>query len=96
MKSHYFLDLKKRLYLKKKEIIKLVYLYLIYSKEISNLNRYKLYLYFFFSRKLKKNFEITNHCILTKNNKAVNRFTGLTRSNLKYLINWGYLNGIRK
>ena len=27
-----------------------------------------------------------NHCILTKNSKAVNRFTGLTRSNLKHLI----------
>ncbi len=96
MKSHYFLDLKKRIFLKKKEFLKLVCLYLIFSKEISNLNRYKLYLNFYFSKKLNINFELKNHCILTKNGQAVNRFTGLTRSNFKYLINWGYMNGVRK
>jgi hypothetical protein len=26
----------------------------------------------------------------------VNRFSSLTRSNLKHLISWGMLNGIRK
>ena len=96
MKCHYFKDLKKRILLKKKEYLKIACLYLIFSKEISNLNRYKIYLNFFFSKKLNINFELKNHCILTKNTKTVNRFSGLTRTNFKHLINWGYMNGIRK
>lgn len=96
MKCHYFKDLKKRLFLKKKEILKIVCIYLIFSKEISNLNRFKIFINFFFSKKLNINFELKNHCILTKNTKSVNRFSSLTRSNFKYLITWGYINGIRK
>ena len=96
MKSHYFKDVKKRCFLKKLEINKLICLFLIFSKEISNLERYKIYINFFFSKKLNINFELKNHCILTKNTKAVNRFSSLTRSNLKHLITWGLVNGMRK
>jgi hypothetical protein len=96
MKCHYFKDLKKRLFLKKKEMLKLVCIYLIFSKEISDINRYKIYMNFFFSKKLNINFELKNHCILTKNTKTVTRFTSLTRTNLKHLISWGFLNGITK
>jgi len=86
MKSNYFLDVKKRIFLKKKEFLKLVCLYLIFSNEITNLNKYKIYLNFFFSKKLNLNFEVKNHCILTKNTKTVNRFTSLTRTNLKNIL----------
>jgi len=96
MKCHYFKDLKKRCFLKKLEIKKLVFLFLIFSKEISNIERYKIYINFFFSKKLNINFEFKNHCVLTKNTKAVNRFSSLTRSNLKHLITWGFVNGMRK
>ena len=96
MKCHYFKDLKKRFFLKKKEFLKLACIFLIFSKEISNLNRYKIYINFFFSKKLNINFELKNHCILTKNTRSVTRFSSLTRSNLKDLISWGYMNGIRK
>jgi hypothetical protein len=96
MKCHYFKDLKKRFFLKKIEIIKIVCLFLIFSQEILDIERYKIYINFFFSKKLNINFELKNHCILTKNTKAVNRFTALTRSNLKHLINCGYINGVRK
>lgn len=96
MKYHYFKDLKKRIILKKKEILKLVCIYLIFSKDLSNIHRYKIYINFFFSKKLNMSFELKNHCLLTKNSRAVNRFTSLTRSNLKHLINWGFINGIRK
>ena len=96
MKCHYFKDVKKRCILKKLEFVKLVCLFLVFSAEISNVERYKIYINFFFSKKLNINFELKNHCILTKNTKAVNRFSSLTRSNLKHLINWGMLNGIRK
>ena len=90
MKCHYFKDVKKRCILKKLEFVKLV------SEKISNVERYKIYINFFFSKKLNVNFELKNHCVLTKNTKAVNRFSSLTRSNLKHLISWGMLNGIRK
>lgn len=96
MKCHYFKDLKKRIFLKKIEIKKLICLYLIFCNKISILEKYKLYINFFFSKKIKINFELKNHCILTKNTKTVNRFSSLTRSNLKHLISWGMLNGIRK
>lgn len=94
MKYHYFKDLKKRIFLKKKEFSKLVCIYLIFSNEISDLNRYKIYINFFFSKKLNINFERKNHCLITKNTKSVNRFTQLTRSNLKHLIEWGLMTGI--
>ena len=81
MKSHYYKDLKKRFFIKKKEILKIVCIFLIFSKEISNILKYKIFLFFFFSKKLNINFEIKNHCILTKNTKTVNRFTSLTRTN---------------
>jgi hypothetical protein len=96
MKYHYLKDIKKRFFLKKIEIIKLVCLFLIYSKEILDIDRYKIYINFFFSKKLNINFELKNHCVLTKNTKAVNRFSSLTRSNFKHLINLGYFNGMRK
>jgi len=86
MKSHYYKDLKKRLFLKKKEILKIVCIFLIFSKEIPNFDKYKIYLNFFFSKKLNLNFETKNHCILTKNTKTINRFTSLTRTNLKNMI----------
>jgi len=87
MKCHYFKDIKKRYLLKGIEFKKLVNLFLIFSKEISNVERYQLYMYFFFSKKIHINFELKNHCILTKNTKTVTRFSSLTRSNLKHLIN---------
>lgn len=96
MKCHYFKDIKKRNLLKRIEFFKLVNLFLIFSKEITNVERYKIYMYFFFSKKIHINFELKNHCVLTKNSKTVTRFSSLTRSNLKHLINWGLLNGIRK
>jgi ribosomal protein S14 len=34
--------------------------------------------------------------LITKNSRSVNRFTRITRSNLKHLIDWGHLNGFRK
>lgn len=96
MKSHYYKDLKKRVFIKKKELLKISCIFIIHSKEISNLLKYKIYLNFFFSKKLNLNFEFKNHCILTKDIKAVNRFTSLTRTNLKNILDWGYLNGLRK
>lgn len=96
MKYHYLKDIKKRGFLKRIEIVKLVCLFLIFSKEILDIERYKIYINFFFSKKLNINFELKNHCILTKNTKAVTRFSSLTRSNFKHLINWGYINGVRK
>lgn len=96
MKCHYFKDLKKRIFLKRIELKKLICLYLIFCNKISILEKYKLYMNFFFSKKIKINFELKNHCILTKNTKTVNRFSSLTRSNLKHLISWGMLNGMRK
>ena len=96
MKYHYLKDLKKRFLLKKKEVLKLVCIYLIFSHEISNINRYKIYMNFFFSKKLNISFELKNHCLITKNSRSVNRFTRITRSNLKHLIDWGHLNGFRK
>lgn len=96
MKCHYYKDVKKRYFLKKIEIKKLICIFLIFSKELSDIERYKIYINFFFSKKLNINFELKNHCILTRNTRAINRFTSLTRSNLKHLINWGYINGIRK
>ena len=86
MKCHYYKDLKKRCLLKKLEIKKLIFLFLIFSNKISNIERYKIYINFFFSKKLNINFELKNHCILTKNCKVVTRFSSVTRSNLKYLI----------
>jgi ribosomal protein S14 len=96
MKSHYLKDLKKRFFVKRLEYTKLVCNFLIYSNFISNLDRYKIFFNFYFSKKIKKNFELNNHCILTKNTKAVNRFSSLTRSNFKNLISCGFLNGITK
>ncbi len=96
MKYHYLKDLKKRTLFKKKEFLKLACVYLIFSKELSNINRYKIYINFYFSKKLNINFERKNHCIMTKNSRSINRFTRLTRSNLKHIIEWGLLNGIRK
>lgn len=96
MKCHYFKDIKKRYILKRIEFIKLACLFLVFSAEITDLERYKIYINFFFSKKLNINFELKNHCVLTRNTKAVTRFSSLTRSNLKHLVNWGLLNGIRK
>jgi len=96
MKYHYIKDLKKRIFLKRIELKKLICLYLIFCNKISILEKYKLYINFFFSKKIKINFELKNHCILTKNTRTVNRFSALTRSNLKHLISWGMLNGMRK
>lgn len=96
MKHHYFKDVKKRCLLKKIEFLKLACLFLIFSKEISNIERYKIYINFFFSKKKFINFELKNHCVLTRNSKTVTRFSSLTRSNLKHLISWGLLSGIKK
>ena len=82
--------------LQKIEFFKIACLFLIFSKEISDIDRYKIYINFFFSKKKNINFEVKNHCIITKNSKAVTRFSSLTRSNLKHLISWGLLNGIKK
>jgi len=87
MKCHYFKDVKKRCVLKNIEFIKLVCLFLVFSKEISDIDRYKIYINFFFSKKLNINFEVKNHCVLTRNTKTVTRFSSITRSNLKHLIN---------
>ena len=89
MKVDYLKDKKKRFILKKIEFTKLACLFLIFSNEISNLGRYKIYINFFFSKKIHLNFELKNHCILTKNTKTVTRFSSITRSNLKHLISWG-------
>lgn len=86
MKCHYLKDVKKRVLLKRIEFTKLACLYLIFSFEILDVERYKIYINFFFSKKLNINFEVKNHCVLTKNTRAVTRFSGLTRSNLKHLI----------
>ena len=96
MKCHYFKDIKKRFILKRIEYLKLACLFLIYSKELSDIDRYKIYINFFFSKKLNINFELKNHCILTRNTKTVTRFSSLARSNLKHLITWGFVNGMRK
>lgn len=82
--------------LQKIEFFKIACLFLIFSKEISDIDRYKIYINFFFSKKRNINFEIKNHCIITKNSKTVTRFSSLTRTNLKHLISWGLLNGIKK
>lgn len=92
MKYHYYKDLKKRIYIKRKELFKISSIFLIFSEQLSDLDRYKIYLKFFSSRKL--NFELKNHCILTKNTKTVYRFTGLTRTNMKSLFENGFINGI--
>jgi hypothetical protein len=86
MKHHYFKDIKKRCMLQKIEFFKIACLFLIFSKEISDMDRYKIYINFFFSKKKFINFELNNHCILTKNSNAVTRFSSLTRTNLKHLI----------
>lgn len=96
MKCYYFKDIKKRYVLKKIEFKKLVCLFLIFFKEILDFERYKIYMYFFFFKKVNINFELKNYCILIKNIKIVIRFLLLIRLNFKYLINWGMLNGIRK
>jgi len=85
MKCHYFKDLKKRNSIKKIELKKLICLYLIFCNKILMLEKSKIYINLFFSKKIKINFELKNHCILTKNTRTVNRFSGLTRSNLKHL-----------
>lgn len=82
--------------LQKIEFFKIACLFLIFSKEISDMDRYKIYINFFFSKKKNINFEIKNHCIITRNSKTVTRFSSLTRTNLKHLISWGLLNGIKK
>jgi len=82
--------------LQKIEFFKIACLFLIFSKEISDIDRYKIYINFFFSKKKNLNFELKNHCIITKNSKTVTRFSSLTRTNLKHLISWGLLNGIKK
>jgi len=87
MKYHYLKDLKKRINIKKLELKKLICLYLIVCLKISDIERYKIYINYFFKKKIILNFEKQNHCILTKNTKTVLRFTGLTRGNLKHLIN---------
>lgn len=92
MKYHYFKDLKKRFIIKRKEILKISIKFLLVSEYLTNLDRYKIYLKFFCSKKL--NFEVKNHCILTKNTKTVYRFTGLTRTNMKSLFENGFINGI--
>jgi hypothetical protein len=86
MKHHYFKDIKKRCALQKIEFFKIACLFLIFSKEISCIEKYKIYINFFFSKKKFINFEIKNHCILTKNSKTVTRFSSLSRTNLKHLI----------
>lgn len=50
MKCHYFKDVKKRCILKKLEFVKLVCLFLVFSAEISNVERYKIYINFFFQK----------------------------------------------
>ena len=50
MKCHYFKDIKKRCLLKRFEITKLVCLFLVFSKEISDVERYKIYINFFFQK----------------------------------------------
>lgn len=92
MKYHYYKDLKKRIDIKRKEIVKISSIFIIYSGNINDLDRYKIYLKFYTSRKL--NFEVKNHCILTKNTKTVYRFTGLTRTNMKLLFESGFVNGM--
>ena len=82
--------------LQKIEFFKIACLLLIFSKEISDIDRYKIYINFFFSKKKSINFELKNHCIITRNSKTVTRFSSLTRTNLKHLISWGLLNGIKK
>ena len=96
MKHHYFKDIKKRCVLQKIEFFKIACLFLIFSKEMSYVEKYKIYINFFFSKKKSINFELQNHCILTKNSKSITRFSSLTRTNLKHLIGWGLLNGIKK
>ena len=94
MKSHYYKDLKKRLNIKKKYLIKLICFFFICNNNLIQKEYSKILLKFFFFKKM--NFELKNHCILTKNTKTVYRFSSLTRTNWKSLIEWGYLNGIHK
>ena len=91
--SNYNKDFLKRLFLKKHELNILTFSYLLKIKNLKNKERYLLYLNL---NKLNLKFFINNHCLLTKNNISVNRFSYLTRSNFKNLISCGYINNINK
>ena len=86
-------DLNNRLKKKSNEIN-----YLVFSFLLKNLlfDKNERYLFFIKFNKLNKYFLIKNHCLLTKNNTSVNRFSNLTRSNFKNLISCGYINKIKK
>lgn len=86
-------DLIKRQYLKLKELDFLIFSFLIKSNFLNNRIRY---LYFFNYTILNNKFFWKNHCLLTHNNLSVNRFSYLSRSNFKNLINCGYINLIKK
>lgn len=96
MKYDYWNDLKKRIFFKKLEFFKLICVFLVCSNNIEDLDRYKIYINFIFNKKTYINFNLKNHCLLTRHSKVVTRFTSLTRSHLKMLTSWGYLNGLRK
>jgi len=89
----YYKDLKKRSFLKKKELNILILKYLIKNGQIANKERY---LYILYLNQLNIKFFLNNHCLLTKNNISINRFSFLSRSNFKNLIHCGYFNNVRK
>lgn len=82
-----------RLFLKKKElnILALKYLY-----KHNTLNSIERYLFISKINNLGIKFFLNNHCLITQNNISVNRFSYLSRSNFKNLINCGYMNNIKK
>lgn len=86
-------DLIKRYYIKLKELDLLIFSFLIKSNFLNNKIRY---IYFFNYTILNYKFFLKNHCLLTRNNLSINRFSYLSRSNFKNLINCGYINLIKK
>ena len=93
MSSTYKKDLKKRICLKNNEWNYLLFSFLIKTNFLNNIESYKFFINF---NIINKKFFIQNHCLLTKNNISINRFTSLTRSNFKSLSAFGLINNIKK
>lgn len=86
-------DLKKRIDLKKNELNYLLYSFLSKTNFLNNEESYKFLLNL---NKVNEKFILRNHCLLTKNNNSINRFTSLTRTAFKSLTSYGYINNIKK
>ena len=91
--STYKKDVYKRISLKNKELEYLLFSFLSKNNFLNNLENYKFLLKL---NSINKKVFLKNHCLLTGNNIAINRFTSLTRTSFKGLIADGYINNIKK